>query len=328
MDFFRIRTISLILVAVLYGGGGSLAKLRQETKLPLPDFNLTFTADDRLAENTLLHRQCSPAEVDLMREKVAESHAIKRMEASLSKLFFPSPSPPPSLCLAVCLAKGTSKALIPHPLPRRVFASNGTLALAEWADSACSKVELGFINLGKDPISVYWERFDGERRLLLSHIQRDIKQTNGSPGVWIEAYLRHTFITVNEATGRDVETIVCEHNALHVVNDSTSSSSEASSSAPVKAESAFLDHLADVVEMTVTNEWRKSRLVRRTFTGPGFAKAKLPLDLYSSMSTYYHLNRNSSVREEWAGRGVFVNWWEVVEQPHILSPPLQLRSYW
>ncbi len=62
---------------------------------------------------------------------------------------------------------------------------------------------------------------------------------------------------------------------------------------------------------TLEGEYEQSQRVRRTFTEIGFAKGRLPNDLFNSISTYYYNNQRHLFREEWRNKGVFVNWWQV-----------------
>lgn len=57
-------------------------------------------------------------------------------------------------------------------------------------------------------------------------------------------------------------------------------------------------------------EWNRAHRVSRTFTEFGFNKGRLPDDLWSSISGYYHNNRDHKVIEEWDSKGLYVNWWE------------------
>lgn len=66
--------------------------------------------------------------------------------------------------------------------------------------------------------------------------------------------------------------------------------------------------------------------MKRTFTELGFDKGKLPLDLFADMSTYYYNNRHQKFREEWDGKGLYVNWWE--QDAFMIALPNQLKSYW
>lgn len=74
------------------------------------------------------------------------------------------------------------------------------------------------------------------------------------------------------------------------------------------------------------NEWTRCNRVKRTFTELGFAKGKLPKDVWASLSTYNYNNKANAAREEWDRKGFFVNWWEVT--PYLLGMPWGLKKYW
>jgi hypothetical protein len=46
----------------------------------------------------------------------------------------------------------------------------------------------------------------------------------------------------------------------------------------------------------------------------------------SSFFFFFLLQNHGSTREEWHGKGVYVNWWEV--EPIILQMPWQLKTMW
>lgn len=68
--------------------------------------------------------------------------------------------------------------------------------------------------------------------------------------------------------------------------------------------------MARGVQETFKMEWNRAHRVSRTFTEFGFNKGRLPHDLWSSISGYYHNNRDHKVIEEWDSKGLYVNWWE------------------
>jgi hypothetical protein len=58
----------------------------------------------------------------------------------------------------------------------------------------------------------------------------------------------------------------------------------------------------------------------------GFNKVKLPLAVYGSVRTYYYNNRDNTEREDWGGKGLYVNWWE--SDPLMIQPPFGLKTKW
>jgi len=58
----------------------------------------------------------------------------------------------------------------------------------------------------------------------------------------------------------------------------------------------------------------------------GFKKARLPEDVFASIGSFYYNNRHNDVREEWNGKGVFVNWWET--DCYFIQVPWDMKSIW
>ena len=85
------------------------------------------------------------------------------------------------------------------------------------------------------------------------------------------------------------------------------------------------DHQKEI-SRTEKFEVTRAENVRRTFTEHGFSKSRLPADVYASMRTYYYNNRNNAAREEWDGKGVYVNWWK--SDPYFIPPPFALKHEW
>jgi hypothetical protein len=58
----------------------------------------------------------------------------------------------------------------------------------------------------------------------------------------------------------------------------------------------------------------------------GFNKVKVPLGVFGSIRTYYYNNRFNLAREDWGGKGLYVNWWEA--DPMMIQPPFGLKRKW
>ena len=83
------------------------------------------------------------------------------------------------------------------------------------------------------------------------------------------------------------------------------------------------------VRNTLQMEWQRHRKIQRTFSAVGFAKGRLPDDLYASLSAYYYNNRHPphKVLEEWGSyKGLFVNYWET--DVNFIQIPWELKSKW
>jgi len=80
------------------------------------------------------------------------------------------------------------------------------------------------------------------------------------------------------------------------------------------------------IERTLTREWTRHERVERTCSPLGFKKGRLPDDVFASIGAFYYNNRDNRVREEWSGKGVFVNWWEV--DVYFVQIPWKLKGHW
>jgi len=58
----------------------------------------------------------------------------------------------------------------------------------------------------------------------------------------------------------------------------------------------------------------------------GFSKVTVPLAVFGSIRTYYYNNLNHVEREDWGGKGLYVNWWEA--DPMMVQPPFGLKTKW
>ena len=85
------------------------------------------------------------------------------------------------------------------------------------------------------------------------------------------------------------------------------------------------DHTKEIVN-TDAFERSRAKRVLRTFTEKGFSKVTVPLGVWSSMHTYYYNNQRNIAREEWDGKGIYVNWWEA--DPYMIQPPFGLKTKW
>ena len=72
----------------------------------------------------------------------------------------------------------------------------------------------------------------------------------------------------------------------------------------------------------------RARRVVRTYTPSGFAKSKVPPEIWGDISTYYYNNRAQMVIEEWVGKGkgIYVNWYQ--SDPYMIFPPWDRKTRW
>jgi hypothetical protein len=84
--------------------------------------------------------------------------------------------------------------------------------------------------------------------------------------------------------------------------------------------------IEEEIESTLKDEWRRHTIVKRTFSPLGFDKGRLPPDIFASMGAWFYNNRHNKVREQWSGKGVYVNWWE--SNVSVIHIPVPLRIIW
>jgi hypothetical protein len=268
-------------------------------------FNLTFNEDDRLASHYLLYSPACSAEV-VTRLKSSELHETMPIYPDLAQLVYGTVE----VCTVARLVRGTERSVVQHVLPEKIHRETDGTPLDSWLHEHVSSVEVGFVNQGGDPTDLYWVSPSGER---IEHGPLDVGEQHTK---WIVSFLGHKFVLVNRVTGENVLEVTIEHDSFFAVGQP----------APVVVKPEFLELLEDRVEATVVQEWHKSRAVSRTFTGLGFAKGRLPLDLWASLQAYYYNNQHRMMREEWGGKGLFVNWWEV--DARMIGMPWGLKKYW
>ena len=286
-------------------------------------FGLSFNTDDRLAEPSILHSDC-PEDVLTTLHTVNSTLSIVHLRPDLKNFFYETDLFTGE-CTAVCLVPGTKRSLLQHPLPERIFRStdhrgNSTAtAVSAWLWESCLRAEVGFVNQGSEDAEIYWISSSGMSspsneegsRVFSGDLLPGERNTR-----WLQSFLGHAFVVLSSSSKAELAAFTVRHDSFFVVGTPP----------PIAVPLPFLDSLEERVEVTLESEWEKSRRVTRTFTGLGFAKGRLPLDLYSSMSAHHYNNRHHLMREEWQNKGLFVNWWE--RDAHMIGMPWELKRYW
>lgn len=214
-------------------------------------------------------------------------------------------------CVAVCIERGTLRSVVARPLPYRYWNYGHKIdeekdiemrSIASFLNSdSCGKVEYGFVNYHTNPLKVYWvDARTGEK-----HFNHELgigeRETH-----FISTYVGHKFqvydITPNEDPLDNemvLELVIPSSGVVGIQNHVQPHVSK--------------DGLNDQVKRTLQNEWRRHLVVKRSFSALGFAKGRLPDDVFASLGAYYYNNHNPphKVHEEWGKhKGLFVNYWE------------------
>jgi hypothetical protein len=214
-------------------------------------------------------------------------------------------------CRAVCLERGVDRSVVTTPMPHRKFRGvHEPRTFKNWFNSECCRVEVGVMNyLNKNaPLNMYWGLDEGVRKGSLYSIEYGEKNT-----ICFESFIGHWL----EFEDNETKEVVHRHRVEHI---SMFGIGEAPPHGQTKGD------VAVQVKSTLNHEWRKMKNVLRTFTPLGFKKERLPDDLWASIEAFYYNNRNYKVREEWEGKGLFVNWWEV--DVFFIQIPWKLKASW
>lgn len=171
-----------------------------------------------------------------------------------------------------------------------------------------------------NPIKVYWVKPGGEESLNmeLSYAERNTKCFNSYLGHQFRAYAKK-----DGAPDDEEYTLLEEVTIDHILVKAFGVSP------PHKSFGKTTKDFASGIENTLRSEWTRHTVPKRTFSPLGFAKGRLPKDVFASMGAFFYNNRHNKVREEWDGKGFFVNWWETdvffIQIPWKLKEVYQIR---
>lgn len=221
-------------------------------------------------------------------------------------------------CLAAFLEKGTDISVAGHTMPHFHFHGSNDASDTEkkhefqdWFEMTCKRTEVCFINyvVKERPLQIYWLN-NGQR-----HKQFDMEYSERKTKCF-HSFVGHKFEAVDEELGFR-EQIQIKHPTTLAFGTSPPSSSQ-------RFEEK--DDLVQNVKQALSVEWYKHNAVKRTFSSLGFAKGRLPDDVFANMGAFYYNNRHNVVNEEWEGKGFFVNWWET--DVKFVSIPWNIKQKW
>lgn len=222
-------------------------------------------------------------------------------------------------CLAACIEKGTDIAVAGHTMPNYHYYGPNDASFMEkksdfenWFHQSCNKMEVCLINYAvrERPLQIYWISRNGQR-----HKQFDLEWSERKTRCF-HSYAGHEFEAIDEESGY-LEKVRIEHITTLAFGTSPPSSSQRFDGR---------EELVDNVKVALAHEWHKHKGVERTFSSLGFAKGRLPDDVFANMAAFYYNNRHNVVNEEWEGKGFFVNWWET--DVKFVAIPWSIKKNW
>ena len=252
--------------------------------------------NDRIVGNFILYTasESCPAPSNL-----AYREALP-MSSDLEAQFFGTNPSSYGDCAAVCLEKGTHFDHLLHPLPQHV--GKHLKDIYSFAFENCQQSEVGFLSYNENVADIYW--MNNGRRVNVGTLRKGEQNT-----VWQVSYLGHQFQVIDSVNQKMLLNVTVQHNAIYPIGDLSSN--------------LQVRDVERAVKETFNMEWHRAHRVTRTFTEYGFAKGRLPTDVWSSISTYYYNNKNNKVVEEWDSKGLYVNWWE--RNVYFIPMPWELK---
>jgi len=247
-------------------------------------------------------------------------------------------------CLAAVLGLGTDKSVTGYTMPMYHFEAAGPPVTPQdknlfknWFVQNIRKVEVCFINYvsKKLPLKVYWiepskvglprdddfsKKYNQGSLITLEYGERKTNCFASFIGHEFEAYV----VSTNKGEdGIDVDVVeFYEHFVIRHTTTKPFGTSPPSSSRKFEN----INAVEKEVKKALNTEWTKHKEVQRTFSSLGFARGRLPNDVFASMGSFYYNNRNHVSNEEWGGKGLFVNWWET--DIKFVSIPWKLKQVW
>eukprot|EP01036_Dinobryon_divergens_P044116 gene44116-58835_t len=208
-------------------------------------------------------------------------------------------------CSMVCLDKGMPRDLMAFSAPSSIY--NGKESIEKWFKNSCLYAHMGMRSYLENSVTVYWLNGMEER------VEIGILRSSDTSGLWQNVVLGHVFEAVDSITKEVLGTYTITYNIFIVLGMPTSSVQD-------------LPYVDTSIKKVLDIEYQRSRRVTRTFTEFGFGKGRLPNDVLASIMTYYYNNRHHMVREDWYGKGFFVNWWE--KDAFMIDVPGPLKAFW
>jgi len=213
-------------------------------------------------------------------------------------------------CVAACVERGTDQTLAGYTMPHFHYDdcdSKEVSTFGNWFEEKCAMVEVCLINYYSiEPLKIYWIKpGTGDASFQQNLEYGDMKTA------CFRSYLGHKFEVRTKDELLDAFTVE------HILSKAIGKSKP-----PDSSSRSFEEEIVGALN----NEWHKHKVVKRTFSPLGFAKGRLPNDVFAAMGSFFYNNRNNKVREEWGGRGVFVNWWET--EVSFIQIPWHVKDAW
>ncbi|KAL7446543.1 hypothetical protein ACHAXH_008315 [Discostella pseudostelligera] len=286
--------------------------------------NLPYDENGHLATHILAYPASGPcnALVEAAITEVREmyQHVPVAVDGEAAKILFGGKLPSPTnneitnveQCPAVCLERGVDSYLVGYPLPEKYYNPTNNVDHNSFQNfigsPSCGKVEMSFINYSPKDLDLYWVHPDGTK-----HFNAKFERTETNTQ-FVTTFIGHRFIAEDPETNEVHMDYTVEFNGNFGVSNHVN-----------------VHEVMDIrqeVRDAMNYQWNDHLRVKRTFSSLGFAKGRLPEDVFASMRAFYYNNRNPPHRlmEEWDSKGIFVNHWET--DCNFIMIPWSLKRIW
>uniref|UniRef100_A0A7S1FW20 Fe2OG dioxygenase domain-containing protein n=1 Tax=Corethron hystrix TaxID=216773 RepID=A0A7S1FW20_9STRA len=215
-------------------------------------------------------------------------------------------------CVAACLERGTDRSVAGYPMSHKVWKGDikDQDSFLKWFSASCTSIEVCLMNYVSEEsnIDIFWINHQKEEVQVntLSYGERNTR--------CFTSYLGHEF-TVKTTDGVYLDGFTVEYPLTRFFGK-----------LPAPDFSVTPGQYDRQIESTLRNEWSRHEVPKRTFSPLGFSKGRLPNDVFASMGAFYYNNRKEKCREEWQGKGVYVNWWE--SEVFFIQVPWGMKDIW
>lgn len=311
-SFFRLYLLAIMVIGSFSQENYKIIS-SLETELPfdenghLAKYQLVFPSNDIAKNCPAIHK--NHADVDLV---ALTGEALQQV--------FPDYQPETEECQVACLERGVERSLAAYPMAHKRFSGNkeDEEAFDNWFMEKCSSIEVCLMNYydTDHDLHVYWAvpprlQEQGQDSLVLNTVLKYGEKNTRC----LVSHLGHEFQIVNTADNTIIQNITIEHPLTIAFGTN-----------PRHQEQIAPNQFDNEIKSTLRSEWDKHNIPKRTFSTLGFSHGKLPKDVFGSMGAFFYNNRNNKVREDWQGKGVFVNWYET--DVFMIQIPWDIKSIW
>lgn len=218
-----------------------------------------------------------------------------------------------SPCVAACLERGAERTIAGYAMPDKLYdASTADISFGSWIVDNCAAVEVCLMNYVDEEYDLenYWIPPSGEEPKLGQVLKYGERNTK-----CFHSYLGHKFQVKNSRDGSIVANYTVEFPMTLGFGQN-----------PRHKQDIQPRQFDGTIKSTLQSEWEKKNIPQRTFSPLGFAKGRLPNDVFAAMGAFYYNNRQNKQIEEWKGKGVFVNWWE--SDVFFIQIPWHMKDKW